>query len=589
MPPTPNKKPKRLDILRHSCSHVLAQAVLQMFPEAKLGIGPVIADGFYYDFLLPRTLIPEDLKILEDKMRKIIKQNAAFEKKVVPVERALEFYSKKWNQPFKRELIEDLKKQGAHEAIFYQDGRFIDLCRGLHIDSTGEINPKAFKLTHIAGAYWKGSEKRPMMQRIYGVAFASEEELKDYLQLQEKIKQYDHRETNKMQKLFGIYDAVGGGLVLWHPKGAIVRQIIENFWREEHAKRGYQYVYTPHIGHLGLWKKSGHFSFYRENMYSPIKIDKVEYMLKPMNCPFHVQIYKSEMRSYRDLPIKFCELGTVYRYERAGTLHGLLRVRGFTQDDAHIFCTQKQVEKEVGDALDFAIFMLKSFGFKKFEIDLSLHDPKNKQKYLGSDTIWQKAERALESALKKKKLKYKKALGEAVFYGPKIDLKLIDSLGRGWQGPTIQVDFNFPEKFDLNYISEKGQKTRVVMIHRTVLGSLERFLGSLLEHTSGALPTWLAPVQCIFIPVSEKFEKKIAVIAEKIKKEGIRAEMDLRDESVGKKISDAIKQKIPYMVVMGEKEIKSKKLAVRERGEKKIQKVALTTFIKKLKKKLKIK
>ncbi|MEW6407351.1 MAG: threonine--tRNA ligase [Patescibacteria group bacterium] len=582
----PSKKSKSIDILRHSCSHVLAQAVWQMFPEAKLGIGPTIENGFYYDFLLPRTLTPEDLKILEDKMRQIIKQNAAFEKKVVPIERALEFYSKKWDQPFKRELTEDLKKQGARAVIVYQDGKFIDLCRGPHLDSTGEITPSAFKLTRIAGAYWKGSEKRPMMQRIYGIAFASEKELKDYLQLQEKIKQYDHRETNKAQKLFGIYEQVGGGLILWHPKGAIVRQIIENFWREEHLRRGYQYVYTPHIGQLGLWKKSGHFSFYRENMYSPIKIDKVEYMLKPMNCPFHVQIYKSEMRSYRDLPIRFCELGTVYRYERAGTLHGLLRVRGFTQDDAHIFCASLQVEKEVSDVLDFAIFMLKSFGFKKFEIDLSLRDPKNKQKYLGNETVWQKAEGALETALKKKKLKYKKTLGEAVFYGPKIDLKLIDSLGRGWQGPTVQIDFNFPEKFDLNYINEKGQKEKVVMIHRTVLGSMERFFGSLLEHTGGALPTWLAPVQCIFIPVSDKFEKKIGVIVEKIKKEGLRIEIDLRNESVGKKISDAIKQKIPYMIVMGEKEIKSKKLAVRERGGKKVQKIALATFVKKLKKEI---
>lgn len=581
------KKLKPIEITRHSLSHVLAEAVCQMFPEAKLGIGPIIENGFYYDFLLPRTLIPEDLKILEDKMRQIIKQNASFEKKVIPIKQALEFYSKKWDQPFKRELIEDLKKQGAREVTIYQNGKFIDLCKGPHLDSTGEIKPSAFKLTHIAGAYWKGNEKRPMMQRIYGVAFNTEKELKNYLQLQEKIKQYDHRETNKVQKLFGIYEQVGSGLVLWHPKGAIIRQIIENFWREEHLRRGYQYVYTPHIGQLGLWKKSGHFSFYRENMYSPIKIDKVEYMLKPMNCPFHVQIYKSEMRSYRDLPIKFCELGTVYRYERAGTLHGLLRVRGFTQDDAHIFCASSQVEKEIGDVLDFAIFMLKSFGFKKFEIDLSLRDPKNKQKYLGNETMWQKAEGALETALKKKKLKYKKILGEAVFYGPKIDLKLIDSLGRGWQGPTVQIDFNFPEKFNLNYINEKGQKEKAVMIHRTVLGSMERFFGSLLEHTGGALPIWLAPTQCIFIPVSDKFEKKIATIVEKIRKQGIRAEFDLRNESVGKKISDAIKQKIPYMIVIGEKELKSKKLAVRRRGDKKIQKIALATLIKKLQKEIK--
>lgn len=574
-----------IEILRHSCSHILAQAVLEMFPEAKLGIGPTIENGFYYDFLLPRTLIPEDLKILEDKMRKIIKANASFEKKTVPAEKALDFY-KRLNQPFKRELIKDLAAKGEREASFYQDGKFIDLCRGPHIDSTGEINSRALRLTHMAGAYWRGSEERPMMQRIYGVAFKTEKELKDYLALQEKIKQHDHREINKVQDLYGVYGGVGGGLVLWHPKGALVRQLIENFWKEEHAKRDYQYVYTPHIGHLGLWKKSGHFYFYRENMYSPIKIDNVEYMLKPMNCPFHVQIYKSKMRSYRDLPIKYCELGTVYRYERAGVLHGLLRVRGFTQDDAHIFCREDQLEKEIIGTLDLAFYMLGSFGFKKFDIELSLRDPNNKKKYLGSELVWQKAEAALEEALKKKKLKFTRRPGEAVFYGPKIDIKLIDSLGRGWQGPTIQVDFNFPEKFNLSYIDEKGQKKIVVMVHRTVLGSMERFMGSLLEHCGGNLPFWLAPVQCVFIPVSEKFEKKIGAIAEKIKAENIRVEIDLRNESVGKKISDAIKQKVPYMIVCGEREIKSKKLAIRVRGDKKIQKLSIPSLIKKLKKEI---
>ncbi len=579
------EKQKTIDILRHSCSHILAQAVLEMFPEAKLGIGPVIENGFYYDFLLPRTLVPGDLKILEDKMRKIIKINISFGKKAVSVEKALEFY-KRLNQPFKRELIKDLAAKGEQEVTFYQNGKFIDLCRGPHIDSTREINPRTFKLTHMAGAYWRGSEERPMMQRIYGVAFKTEKELNDYLALQEKIKQHDHREINKVQDLYGIYDSVGSGLILWHPKGALIRQIIENFWKEEHAKRDYQYVYTPHIGQLGLWKKSGHFYFFRENMYSPIKIDNVEYMLKPMNCPFHVQIYKSRMRSYRDLPIKYCELGTVYRYERQGVLHGLLRVRGFTQDDAHIFCREDQLEKEIIGTLELAFFMLNSFGFKKFDIELSLRDPQNKKKCLGNDEVWDKAENALESALKNKKLKYTKQIGEAAFYGPKIDLKLIDSVGRGWQGPTIQVDFNFPEKFNLSYIDDKGQKKMVVMVHRTVLGSMERFMGSLLEHFGGNLPLWLAPIQCVFIPVSEKFEKKIGIIAGKIKIEGIRVETDLRNESVGKKISDAIKQKVPYMVVCGEREIKSKKLAIRVRGDKKIQKISISSLIKKLKKEI---
>jgi threonyl-tRNA synthetase len=580
-----HKKQGFLDILRHSCSHILAQAVLEMFPEAKLGIGPVISGGFYYDFLLPRTLIPEDLEILEKKMRRIISQNASFEKKMLPFHKALEFY-KKWSQPFKRELIEELKAKREKNVSFYQNGKFVDLCRGPHLDSGGEINQKAFKLLRIAGAYWKREESRPMLQRIYGIVFTTEKELQDYLKLQKEIELRDHRETNKTQDLFGIYEEVGGGLILWHPKGAILRQTIENFWKEEHRRRGYQYIYTPHIGHLSLWKKSGHFEFYRENMYSPIKIDKVEYMLKPMNCPFHVQIYKSKMRSYRDLPIKFCELGTVYRYERAGTLHGLLRVRGLTQDDAHIFCTEDQIEKEILKVLELAFYMLKSFGFKKFDVDLSLRDLKNKKKYLGTDNIWQKAESALEKALAKKKIKYTAQLGEAAFYGPKIDIKLIDSLGRGWQGPTIQLDFNFPEKFDLSYVNKNGKKQRVVMIHRTVLGSLERFVGSLLEHFGPNLPIWLEPVQCIFIPVSEKFEKKILQIVKEIKEEGVRAEADLRSESVGKKISDAIKQKIPYMIVIGEKEIKSKKLAVRSRDEKTVKKMPLLMFIKKVRREI---
>lgn len=579
------KKEKFIEILRHSCAHILAQAVLEWFPEAKLGIGPVIADGFYYDFELPRTLVPEDLPILEKKMKEVIKKNYSFEKKLLETKKAIKFY-KKLNQPYKVELIRDLEKEGAKRVSLYKDGDFVDLCRGPHLDSTGEINPKAFKLTKIAGAYWKGDEKNPMLQRIYGVAFETEKELKEYLKKQEELEKSDHRELNKVLDFYSINKEVGAGLILWHPNGALVKNLIEDFEKEEHKKRGYQYVSTPHIGHLSLWKKSGHWDFYRENMYSPMEVDKVSYVLKPMNCPFHVQIYKSQMRSYKDLPIRFFELGTVYRYERPGTLHGLLRVRGFTQDDAHIFCRPDQLQKELEKVVDFAIFMLKSFGFKEFNVELSLRDPKKKKKYLGSDSAWKQAESCLEKAVKAKKLKYKKALGEAVFYGPKLDFKLIDSLGRFWQGPTIQVDFNFPEKFDLNFINKKGKKERIVMIHRALLGSMERFIGNLIEHYRGAFPVWLAPIQVKVIPVSEKYEKEVEKIVARFKKENLRVDFDKRSESVNKKISDSIKEKIPYTIVFGKREIKSKTLPVRVRGKKKLLKISLDKFVEKIKKEI---
>lgn len=581
------KKSKiNLDTLRHSCSHVLAQATLKLFPNAKIGIGPAIADGFYYDFDVKNPFTPKDLARIEKEMKKIIAKNLPFQKKILSIDEAIKFF-KKINQNYKVELIKDLAQKGEKKVTIYQDGKFIDLCRGPHVSSTGKINPNAFKLIKSAGAYWKGDETKPMLQRIYGTAFLKEKELKDYLKLQEEIKKRDHRELNKKLNVYSMSDDVGSGLVLWLPKGAQIREIIENFWKEEHKKREYLYVYTPHIGNLGLWKKSGHFQFYRENMYSPIEIDTSHYLLKPMNCPFHVQIFKNDMRSYRDLPLRLCELGTVYRYERPGTLHGLLRVRGFTQDDAHIFCRPDQLDSEIKKVIDLALFMLKSFGFKKFEIDLSLRDPKNKKKYLGDDAVWQKAETALEQALISKKLKYTKALGEAVFYGPKIDIKLVDSLGRTWQGPTIQVDFNFPEKFDLNYVDEKGKKQKVVMIHRTVLGSMERFLGCLIEHYGGALPLWLSPVQVAIIPVSEKYVKFAKKKFEAFELESIRAFFDERRESVGKKISDAQKLKIPYMIVIGEKETKSKKLPIKVYGKEKLIQIELRQFINKIQKEIK--
>lgn len=556
----PSKNQEKLNIMRHSCSHILAEAVMDMFPEAKLGIGPSTEEGFYYDFELPRTLIPEDLKLLEKRMQKIIKQNLPFKKRVVDKTKAIDFF-KKAKQSYKVELLKDLPNK---QVTFYEQGNFVDLCSGPHLKSTGEIG--SFKLLSIAGAYWRGSEKNPMLQRIYGTCFENQKELDTYLKEKEEIEKRDHRKLGKTLDIYSSNDEVGAGLTIWHPNGAIIRGIIEDFWKAEHKKRDYLYLYTPHIGNIGLWKKSGHWEFYREDIYSPIEIDKAQYLLKPMNCPFHVQVFKNDMRSYRDLPIRYAELGTVYRYERAGTLHGLLRVRGFTQDDAHIFCRPDQLEREIISVLDLATFMLKSFGFQKYEIDLSVRDPKNKKKYLGSDEVWKKAEESLTKALKVKKLKFKTVEGEAVFYGPKIDIKLVDSLGRTWQGPTIQVDFNFPEKFDLNYIDEKGKKQRPIMIHRTVLGSMERFIGCLLEHFAGALPVWLSPVQIAIVPVGSKHNKYAKQIGNEL--EELRVKVDESAESVNKRIRNAEMQKIPYIIVVGDKEIKAKTVTVRDRSNK---------------------
>ncbi len=464
-----NQNEKQLQIMWHSCSHVLAQAVMQMFPEAKLGIGPAIEDGFYYDFDLPRSLIPEDLQIIEKKMKKIIKENYQFKKEIVDRKKAIEFM-KKIRQFYKVELLKEMKDK---KVTVFRQGDFVDLCAGPHLDSTGEIGP--FKLLSIAGAYWKGNEKNPMLQRIYATCFETKKQLNDYLKKLEEVEKRDHRKLGRKLDLFSLPEEIGGGLPIWHTKGAILREIIEDFWKKEHKKRGYQLVYTPHIANLDIWKKSGHWKFYKEYLYSPIKIDKSEYLLKPMNCPFHILIYKSKLRSYRDLPIRYAELGTVYRYERSGVLHGLVRVRGFTQDDAHIFCREDQLEDEIIEVIKLAQFMITTFGFKNYKIYLSTRPKKS----IGTDKMWNLATKALKNALEKAKLSYKIDPGEGVFYGPKIDIKLEDALGRQWQGPTIQVDFNFPEKFNVNYIDQKGKKQQVVMVHRTVLGSIERFIGCL--------------------------------------------------------------------------------------------------------------
>jgi threonyl-tRNA synthetase len=554
---------KKEEIIRHSLSHIMAHAVQELYPGTKFGIGPAIENGFYYDFEFKKPLTNEDLPKIEKKMKELIEEEILFKKKLISKKEAKKLFK---DQDYKLELIKELEEL---KVSIYESGKFIDLCKGPHVKSTKEIPLDSFKLTRIAGAYWRGSEKNKMLTRIYGVAFMSKKELEQYLQLQEEAEKRDHRVLGQKLDLFSISEEIGAGLVIFHPKGAIIRSIIEDFWKKEHKKRGYQYVYSPHIGKLDLWKKSGHWEFYRENLYSPIEIEGVQYLLKPMNCPFHFQVYKSKIRSYRELPIRYCELGTVYRFEKAGVLHGLLRVRGFTQDDAHIFCTAKQLNEEIKGVIDLTCFMLKTFGFLNYEVDLSLRDPRNKGKYLGNDKIWEKAENALEYALKQSGLKYREAEGEAVFYGPKIDIKLIDALGRGWQGPTIQVDFNLPEKFDLNYIDEKGKKERVVMIHHTVLGAMERFMGNLLEQYAGALPLWLSPVQIWIIPIGSRHED----YAKKVEKELLEDNPDLRieikdeNETVSKKIREGEIQKIPYLLVVGDEEIKGESVRVRSKNK----------------------
>ncbi|MHB1415635.1 MAG: threonine--tRNA ligase [Chloroflexota bacterium] len=546
--------------MRHSAAHILAEAVQQMFPDAKLGIGPAIEDGFYYDFELPRTLTPEDFEEIERRMAKVVKADVPFEREELPRDEAKRLFDQ-LGQPYKVELIEDLPDEKV--SVYRQDG-FADLCRGPHIKSTGELG--AFKILSVAGAYWRGDEHRPMLQRIYATAFATQEELDQHLYRLAEAARRDHRRLGRELDLFSIQDEVGPGLILWHPKGALVRKLVEDFWRDQHYRKGYQLLFSPHIGRLDLWRTSGHLQSYGENMFSPMEIDGQEYQLKPMNCPYAILIYKSKLRSYRELPLRWAELGTVYRYERSGVLHGMMRVRGFTQDDAHIFCRPEQLESEVAGVLDFALFMLRSFGFRDFGIDLSVRDPLVVNKYLGSDEIWDRAESALVQALESRGLSYTRAEGEAVFYGPKIDIRLIDALGRSWQGPTIQVDFNLPEKFDLNYVGEDGQPHRVAMIHRTVLGSMERFIGVLIEHYAGAFPVWLAPVQATVIPIADRHVEYAQSVVNELLAKDVRVELDDRREKVNYKIREAQLAKVPYMLVVGDREAGDGTVSVRLRS-----------------------
>jgi threonyl-tRNA synthetase len=570
----PAKKPQKddsLETMRHSASHVLAEAVLAMFPDARFGIGPATQDGFYYDFDLPRPLTPDDLPVIEAKMKELVAADLPFTRQELSKKDARSLFAK---QPYKLELIEEI----ADEKVgVYRQGSFVDLCRGPHVASTGEI--KAFKLVSIAGAYWRGDEHNPMLQRVYGVAFATEQALADYLKNLEEAARRDHRKLGKELDLFSIHEEAGPGLVHWHPKGATIRRVIEDFWKDEHFKRGYDLVYTPHIGKLDLWKTSGHWNFYRENMYDPIDVEGQEYVIKPMNCIGHILIYKTSQRSYRELPLRYAELGTVYRYERSGVLHGLSRVRGFTQDDAHIFCRFDQLEDEVAGVLDLALFMVDTFGFSNYSIYLSTRP----EKYAGDTKVWEEATDTLARALERQKLAYEIDPGEGVFYGPKIDIKFEDAVGRGWQGPTIQVDFNLPQRFDVNYVGEDGKEHMVAMVHRTVLGSMERFLASLIEHYGGAFPVWLAPVQAVVIPIADRHLEYARKLEAELRSEGVRGVVDARSETVNMKIRKAQLEKVPYMLVVGDREVADATVSVRLRSGEQVNAQPFADFKQKLK------
>lgn len=558
----------------------MAHAVKELFPEAKLAIGPAIEDGFYYDFDLDRPLTPEDLEIIEKKMREIIKSKNPFVRKVVPKDEAISIF-KGLNEPYKVELLEEITDE---TVSLYEEGGFVDLCRGPHLPSTGAVARDAFKLLSVAGAYWRGDEKRKMLQRIYGTAFTDKKALTEHIEYLEEVKRRDHRRLGKELDLFSMNDDIGAGLTLWHPDGAVIRKTIEDFWRDEHFKADYKMLYTPHIAKLSVWQRSGHWDFYRENMYSPMEIEGTPYELKPMNCPFHIYIYKSSLKSYRDLPIRYAELGTVYRYERSGVLHGLLRVRGFTQDDAHIFCSEDQIEAEILKVLNFTVFILKTFGFDDYDIYLSTRP----EKFVGTEEHWQKATEALALALKEEGLKYGIDPGEGVFYGPKIDIKVKDSLGRAWQCSTIQVDFNIPERFDVSYRGPDGKEHRPIMIHRALMGSLERFFGILIEHYAGAFPLWLAPRQAAVLTIAERHADFALTVAGKLKSEGIRVEANTENEKIGYKIREAAVRKIPYLVIIGDREIAEGRITVRKRNGENIGPFGPEEFLSMLKEEIKL-
>ncbi len=563
-----------LDILRHSTAHLMAKAVMDIYgPDLKIAIGPSIDDGFYYDFDRKTPFTPEDFEAIEAKMLETVRGGIPFEREVVSRAEAIELFEKK-GEMYKVELIKEIEDD---TVSLYQLGDFVDLCRGPHVPNSSFL--QVYKLIKVAGAYWRGDEKNAMLQRLYGTAFADKKMLKKYLNDLEEAKKRDHRKLGKELNLFTISDQVGPGLILWQPKGALLRKLIEDYWKDEHYKHDYELLYTPHIAKLDLWKTSGHLDFYNENMFSSMDIDEVQYQLKPMNCPFHIAIYNSQMRSYREFPLRWCELGTVYRYERTGVLHGLMRVRGFTQDDAHIFCRPDQLEDEISNILELNLKILETFGFDQYDIYLSTRP----EKYVGSDEHWEKSTDALKQALEKRGLEYQLDPGEGVFYGPKIDIKIKDVLGRSWQCSTIQVDFNLPERFEVNYIGEDGKEHQPIMIHRALMGSLERFIGVLIENYAGAFPIWLAPVQARIMNITDAQSEYCEKVYRELRQSGIRIEKDLRNEKLNYKIREAQLAKIPYMLVIGDREAESDTVTVRERSGKNLPPMSVEDFATKIK------
>lgn len=564
-----------LKVVRHSAAHVMATAVLELFPETKLGHGPATDSGFFYDFYRPTPFTPEDLKAIEDRMAVIVARDEKFVREWEPRDEGLLRF-KAENDFMKMHFIERFTQPGEKISL-YRNGAFVDFCRGPHVPSTSRV--KAFKVMSIAGAYWLGDEKNPQLQRIYGTAFFSKKEMDEHFARLEEAQRRDHRVLGKQLDLFSIQDIAGPGLVFWHPKGGIIRKLMEDWMREECIRRGYDMVFTPHVMRHELWKISGHAGYYSQNMYAPMELDDADYQLKPMNCPGHILIYKNTPKSYRDLPVRLAELGNVYRYERSGTMHGLLRVRGFTQDDAHIFCTPEQIEDEVSACIDFAEEVLKVFGFAEFKVELSIWDPKDKASFVGSEENWALAIGSLERVLQRKGIPYKTIVGEAAFYGPKIDIKLVDALGRLWQLSTVQFDFNLPARFELEYVGEDGERHQPVMVHRALFGSVERFFGVLIEHYAGAFPLWLAPVQVGLVPISEKHIDYAKKAQQQLQLAGLRVELDDRNEKMNAKIRDLTMQKIPYVLVMGDKEAAANAVSVRVRGKGDQGSIPLEQFI----------
>ena len=574
------KDPESLDVYRHSSAHLLAAAVLELFPETKLGHGPFTETGFFYDFYRPTPFTPDDLAKIEKKMQELVQQDLPYAREFLPRQEGLARF-KGEGDFMKCHFIEQFTKPDEKISI-YKTGKFLDFCRGPHIPSTGRI--KAFKLFNVAGAYWLGDEKNQQLQRIYGTSFFSRKDLDAHLNQIEEAKKRDHRVIGQQLDLFSIQELAGPGLIFWHPKGGTIRREMEDWMREEYVRRGYSLVYTPHVARRQLFFTSGHEGYYSQNMFDAMELDDAEYRLKPMNCPGHILIYKDSLKSYRDLPVRLGELGTVYRYERSGVMHGLLRVRGFTQDDAHIFCTPEQIEDEIASCLDFALDVLKDFGFDKFQTELSTWNPEDRKNFVGSEEQWIHATGSLEKVLKLRGIEYKTIPGEAAFYGPKIDIKLVDAIGRLWQLSTVQFDFNLPQRFGLEYVAEDGTRKQPVMVHRALYGSIERFFGVLIEHYAGAFPVWLSPVQVAMIPIAERHVEYAEKVAAQLKAAGVRVEVDARNEKMNAKIREHAMQKVPFLLVVGDKESEAGKVNVRTRGKEKTEDMPAAEFVEKIRK-----